>query len=185
MNSIQIHYIYTTNNNFLNLFFDTKYQYEIASDVASLEQFFDIKCEEVIYNDSLLGHSVKYRLNKAYKVYELEYIQTEIGNRTLLHIHLLFELNPVDEQTVKVECVTKNTDISKLFIVAFFVILFFGLVIYFFNYKKAIDFKDLSFFTLKIIAAFIASVSYIFLQIKWDKFAHKEILERFIKEFDK
>jgi len=118
-------------------------------------------------------------------VYELEYIQAEILSRTLLHIHLLFELKQVDEQTVKVECVTKNTDISKLFIVAFFVILFFGSVIYFFNYKKAIDFKDLSFFTLKIIAAIIASVSYMFLQIKWDKFAHKEILERFIKEFEK
>ena len=168
----------------MNLFFDTKYSYEIAADVASLEHFFDKKCEEDIKNDSLLGHSVKYRLNKAYKVYELEYIQTEIGNRTLLHIHLLFELKPVDEQTVKVECVTKNTDVSKLFIVAFFVILFFGSVIYFFNYQKAIDFKVVSIFTLKILAALLASVGYIFLQIKWDKFAHKEILGKFIKEFE-
>ncbi|NCA22438.1 MAG: hypothetical protein EBS86_15040, partial [Crocinitomicaceae bacterium] len=95
----------------MNLFFDTKYSYEIAADVASLEQFFDKKCEEVIYNDSLLGHSVKYRLNKAYKVYELEYIQAEILSSTLLHIHLLFELKPVDEQTVKVECVTKYCDV--------------------------------------------------------------------------
>jgi len=64
MNSIQIHYIYTTNNNFLNLFFDTKYQYEIALDVTSLEQFFDKKCEEVIYNDSLLDHSVRVSYQK-------------------------------------------------------------------------------------------------------------------------
>jgi hypothetical protein len=168
----------------LNLFFDNKYSYEIAADVASLEHFFDKKCEEEIKRDSLLGETLTYKLSKAYKVYELEYIQTSIRIRTLLDIHLLFELKSVDEQTIKVECVTKNSDVSKLFIVAFFVILFFGSVIYFFNYQIAIDFKVVSIFTLKIIAAFIASVSYIFLQIKWDLYAHKEILKKLIKEFE-
>jgi hypothetical protein len=80
----------------LNLFFDNKYSYAISKDLTSLEQFFDKKCEEDIYNDSLLGHSVKYQLNKSYNVFELEYIQTTFKRRTFLNIHLLFELESID-----------------------------------------------------------------------------------------
>lgn len=168
----------------MNLLFDTKYSYEIAADVASLEHFFDRKCEEEIKNDSLFGETLTYKLCKAFKVYELEYIQTSIRGRVFLNIHLLFELKSFDDQTVKLECVTKYCDVSKLFIVAFFVILFLGSFFIIYNYQKAIDFKVISIFTQKILGAILVYISYIFLQIKWDTYAHKEILKKLIKEFE-
>lgn len=169
----------------MNLFFDTKYQYEIAADVASLEQFFDKKCEEDIYNDSLLGHSVKYQLNKEYKIYQLEFSESELLSRSLFNIHLIFELKPIYEQTVDIKCVTKYCITSKMIILGFYISFVIAGILYLYYHPNSFEFKEFSILVLKAFGSFSVLVGILFLQIKWDLYAHKEILEKFIKEFEK
>ena len=168
----------------MNLFFDNKYSYAISTDLTSLEQFFDKKCEEDIYNDSLLGHSVKYQLNKSYNVFELEYIQTTFKRRTLLNIHLLLELSSVDEQTVKIECVTKYCTVSKILIVGLFIFLIIAGILFYFFHPKSLESKIILISVLKFLGSISIFISILFLKIKWDKYAHKEIIEKWIKEFE-